>query len=79
LRLDELQLHPQRPSCRFRRFQQISVRAFAELPGLPEDSDPGESRDGLGEQLQTLADRIRGDADDGQSGGIAARPGKAGD
>jgi hypothetical protein len=76
LGLDELQLHPQRPPCRFRCLQQISLVVFAELPRLPEDSDPGESRDGLGEQLQTLADPIRGDAEDGQSGGIAARPGK---
>ena len=42
-----------------------------------DDSDPTDPRNGLLEQLQALADKLRGE--DGQPRGIAARPRKAGD
>jgi hypothetical protein len=53
--LDELKLHPQRPARSFCFFPQISLCAFAEEAGLPENSDPTEPRNGLLEQFQALA------------------------
>src|SRR6266404_5040112 len=54
-RLNELKLHPQRACRDFCSLQHVLVRAFAELTGRPEDSDPIDPRNGLLELFQTLA------------------------
>src|SRR4029077_15505963 len=77
-RLNEVKPDPQRPRRDFCCLQDVLVRAFALATWLPEDSDPGDPRNGLLEQFQTLADYLRGGAG-GQSRDIAARPRKAGD
>ena len=76
-RLNELRPHPQRPRRDFCRLQHVLFRAFGDATWLPEDSDPTDPRNGLLEQLQTLADELR--SEDGQPRDIAARPRKAGD
>ena len=77
LRLNELWLHPQRPRRDVCCLQHVHCRAFAEGTWLPEDSDPINPRNGLLEQLQTLADELR--VEGGQPRDIAARPRETGD
>jgi hypothetical protein len=53
--LNELQAHPQRPPRGFCSFQRVLFRAFGGITWIPEDSDPTDSGNGLGELFQTLA------------------------
>jgi len=51
-----LEPHPQRPCHSVRFLEHVLVRALAEGTGLPEDSKPGDLRDGPLYLFQTLAD-----------------------
>src|SRR5215475_9721498 len=75
--LNELKAHSQRPRRLVRSREHVLFGAFTESPRRPEDRDPVDPRDGLVEQLQTLADQIRNEG--GQPREIAARPRKAAD
>jgi hypothetical protein len=46
---------PQRPPRGFCSFQRVLFRAFGGITWIPEDSDPTDSGNGLGELFQTLA------------------------
>src|SRR6185436_8685201 len=76
-RLNELKPHPQPPCRDFSSRQHLLFRAFAVYTWQPEDSDLADPRNGLREQIQTLADELRAEA--GRPRDIAARPRKAGD
>src|SRR5215467_10374834 len=70
-RLDEVKLHPQRPSGDLCSLCPVLFRAFFKGSWLPEDGDSSDPGHELGKQFQTLADQVRGD--DGQPRSITAR------